>query len=157
MTRLAYYLDKYASELEVDFASKYPGIDPGVLWRSRQWRKLLNLIDHLPRNSFFTAAVANDDEHVEQIIAARERAGSEQGESGPSLSEYDGVLERLDALVDATNQNTAATIAAAGAKAPRIPPQKRPETAFERVAHRRKSAKHQQTVSRMLPKKDPLD
>lgn len=157
MRRLAYYLDKYASELEVDFARVYPGIDPGDLWRRRQWRKLLNLIDHLPRASFFTAAVANDDEHVEQIIAARERAGSEQGESGPSLSEYDGVLERLDALVDATNQNTKATIAAAGAKPPQIPPQQRPETAFERVAHRRKTAKHQQTVSRMLRKKEPLD
>jgi hypothetical protein len=156
MRRLAYYLDRYASELEVDFASKFPGMDLGELWRTRQWRKLLNLIDHLPRNSFFTAAVANDDEHVEQIIAARERAGSEEA-SGPSLSEYDGVLERLDALVDATNQNTAATIAAAGAKAPRIPPQQRPVTAFERVAHRRKSAKHQSVVSRMLRKKEPLD
>lgn len=155
MRRLAYYLDKYASELEVDFIQRYPGEDVGRLWRSRRWRRLLNLIDHLPRTSFYYAAVANDEEHVEQIVAARE--GHPQEDSGPSLTEYDGTAERLDRIADLMQQNTAATIAAAGAKPPMFQPQARPTTAFEKVAHRRKAAKHQQLTSRLVRRKDPLD
>ena len=122
----------------------------GELWRKRKWRKLLNFIDHLPRNSFFMQAVSLDDEHVEMILASRQFA--EQEPSGPSMAIFSPEVERLDGIRNDLQANTIATLAAAGAKKlPRFTPRPVPETAFDRVAHRRRSAKHQQLVKRLLP------
>ena len=124
-------------------------MDLGELWGARKWRKLLNLIDQLPGNTRLAEAISNDEEHVEAIIAAREHSDS-SGPSGPPLSEYNPMVERLDRLIDAVGQNTAATIAAAGAKPPTIPPQPRPTTAFDTVKHRRRLAQHDALTARLL-------
>lgn len=154
LRRLTYYLSRYASQIEVDFSREYNGIDLGELWRSRKWRKLLNHIDRLPRASLFYSAVADDEEHVAMILEAEERNPDlKKVGSAPHLSDYTPVVERLDILIDHVDGVMGAVVAGAGGKPPRLVPRPRPETAYERVAHRRRSAQQQQIASRMLGKR----
>jgi hypothetical protein len=73
----------------------------------------------------------------------------------PPLAEYDGTNERLDELIDAVRSLVTVTIAANSkrGKAPKMQPRQRPVTAFERVNHRRRSARHQQLASRILARR----
>jgi len=142
-------LSRYRDELEADFAEQYPGHDLTELWRSRQWRKLLNLIDQLRQPSRYHEAIADDDEHVAMILEAKERSKTE-AEAGPRLRDFSPEVDAMLRVVDAVNANTSAVIAAAGGKPRRVEPQPRPTTAFERVAHRRRSAKHQSLTARAL-------
>jgi hypothetical protein len=117
---------------------------------------LLNLIDNLRRPSRFHEAISLDEEHLELIEAARERLGSDAPiPNGPVLSEYGPVEERLDALIDAVNQNTATTIAAAGGKPPSVQLRPRPETALERVRHQRRMAAHVALTARLMRRTRP--
>lgn len=146
-------LSRYRDELEADFAEQYPSNDLTELWRSRQWRKLLNLIDQLRQPSRYHEAIANDDEHVAMILEAKERSKTED-EAGPRLRDFTSELDALLRAVDAINSNTMAVIAAGGGTPKRVEPQARPTTAFERVAYRRRSAKHQSLVARALRKQE---
>jgi hypothetical protein len=116
------------------------------LWRSRRWRYLLNLIDHLPRDSYFVEALLNDDEFAEQLLnmpdapVARER-----------LSEWSPLREGLARVEDAVHQLQAAVIAAAGVKPPKVETAVRPITAADRVRHRRRRQEHESLVARVLP------
>ena len=47
--RLAELLSRYGESIEADLALK--GWDLTELWRARRWRFVLNLVDHLPRDS----------------------------------------------------------------------------------------------------------
>lgn len=48
------------------------------MWRARRFRRLLNLIDHLPRNTYYSQAVMNDPEHMAMLDRVKE-----QGDPGP--------------------------------------------------------------------------
>lgn len=65
--------------MEADFAHFYPSEDVGELWRSRRWRRLLNLIDKLPRNTHYHQAVLADPEHLAMLDRARKG-----GDAGPA-------------------------------------------------------------------------
>jgi hypothetical protein len=65
--------------LEADFAHFYPNEDVGTLWRSRRWRRLLNLIDKLPRNTHYHQAVLADPEHLAMLDRVRAK-----GDPGPA-------------------------------------------------------------------------
>lgn len=97
-----------------------------MLWRSRRWRFLLNLIDHLPTNSAFGEAIAQDDELAEQ----REPAASR----GPSISEWSTDVALLSDLVDvALLIRTEMWTLAGQKKTPPYRPMPRPSTAAERA------------------------
>lgn len=127
------------------------------MWRSGQWRTLLNLIDHMPRASFTRQAFAEDDEHVSAIIDAMERTG-DRPDNAPSIAEYDGTAERLDEVIDTLKSLLTVFIASnqeKGKKAPQFPQRPRPTSSFERLQHQRRMAQHRKTVARVKGMKRP--
>lgn len=99
--RLAYLIDRYHDDLELDV----PDLRP--LWQARRWRYLLNVIDHLPRTSWYARAVATDEEAA-KVIAKRyagEKAPEAPGEHRvpfehwtPEVEQLTGVINELRAL-----------------------------------------------------------
>lgn len=123
----------------------------GALWRSRRWRRLLDLIDQLPAASRFAEAVASDPEHMEQIVAHQEANPETRGPKGPRLSEYTLTVERLDTLIDEIRQLTAAVIVVNGGNAPKFQPQPRPGSVeVAEIKHRRRLAQHEELTRRLL-------
>ena len=76
--------------------------------------------------------MANDDELVESM------PDTPATDNGPRLSEYTLQVSRLDQMIDMLGALVSVTLQAAGGKAPRIRPPKRPETAFTRLEHKRR-------------------
>lgn len=157
--RLTYLLDHYGAELTYDLQGRLQR-DLGELWRARRWRTLLHLIDRLPRDSWFNAAVSGDEEHAKMIaesMAAREDGDGE--DSGPPLQGWSEEIERLTQIYDAVRGVQYAIIAVnSQGNTPEAPkPTKRPTTALEKALERQKyasrKARHDSLVSRMLPHK----
>jgi hypothetical protein len=107
---------------------------------------LLNLIDHLPRNSFFVAALAGDDE------LAKTMPNFGDGDPVQSLAEWSPEKEALAAIFDRLGTLIQATIAAGGGKPPALAPFPRPETAFQRAKEDTAQQRHQDLVRRLLPR-----
>jgi hypothetical protein len=141
--RLCFMLSRYFEEIEADLS--FRGIDLGELWRSRQWRRLGNLIDHLPMNCFFIEAIAQDDE----LAASMPEVTREHEER---ISQWSPELVALAALVDRLGTLISVGIAAAGGKPPDIPSYPRPVTAFQRAAERTTRETHERFVERLLPR-----
>lgn len=161
--RLAYLCDRYRSALVADLRRIYD-IDLGEYWRARRWQTLLDLIDHLPQNTWFAAAVGDDVEHAElmaKAIAERRAAGEdEEGPKGPGLQnwspEVDLMTKILDVLKNIAYINImAASKGKANQQSPK--PEPRPQTALARETKqsdfRRRQAKHKDLVAQMLPHK----
>jgi hypothetical protein len=121
--RLTYVLGKYASQLEADFAREYPNYSVGALWRSRRWRFLLNLIDHLPQNTWYHAAVSTDVDHAMMLLRAQDEAkrrGDTPPPSGPSMASWSPEVDVGHKILDATKEVAYAVAKSQGAnvKAP---------------------------------------
>lgn len=101
--------------------------------RSRRWRRLLNLIDRLPVDSHYAAALAQDDELLE--LAMAEHPGPMPTRS-PSTTEFTPVVELLAAVYDAIRVQTATLLAVNGNKPEQPKPWPRPETARDRQRKR---------------------
>lgn len=124
----------------------------GELWRTRQWRKLLNLIDHLPGHSLYAEAVAQDDEAAERYLDA---AGGGAHAYRPRLSDWTPEVAALGQVVDRLANVFGAIVAGNGQPPPRLPPFPRPEVAADRAVRRRQLDRHQQNVKAMLPDRQP--
>lgn len=139
----------------------YPGIDPGALWRSRQWRKLLNLIDYLPQNTWYQAALSLDPEHAEMVIAAQEKAKKtgepDPGPRSPSLSIWSPEVDMLAKVVDGVNGVAYAVAKSNGGKADVPKPTPRPSNAMEVARLRKRNREHEKMKSRLLPKTDTTE
>lgn len=157
--RLAFLVGRYRRQLEVDLRVVYRE-DLTTLWSSRRWRALLNLIDHLPRNTYYSEAVANDEEHAKALAEAAEaRRGETEGEDpGPPMHLWDQNAAMTAELIDAVHGLTFTVAAANGAKNLKPPnPYTRPKTAIDKMkrqvyaANRQKQ--HEALVARLLPHK----
>lgn len=162
--RLAYLVDHYRSALVYDLRTHVNGADLGELWRERRWQTLLDIIDHLPGHSWYSAAVAEDKEHARlmaEAIAARKNEDGEEEEKpkGPRINTWTPELAMLTSLTDAVRRVEWAVFASqAGQKAGEAPkPLPRPQTALELeiklAEHRLREARHKSLVARMLPHK----
>lgn len=142
-------MDRYAAELEADFQSEY-GLEFGKLWRARRIRRMLSLIDQLPPATRFSNAVANDEEHVERLLASGVQPSS--APSGPSLREWTPEVALLTDISDQLQGVVVAILAAAGAgaNAGKVKPRARPTTAFDTVKHRQAVARHEALVRRVI-------
>lgn len=156
--RLVYLIDRYSDEIEYDLRV-LADEDLGTLWRTRRWRYLLNLVDHLPSNCWYTAAVSNDEEHARMMaeaMAEQERAPDAE-DSGPPVQFWDQHAAMLADLIDATRAIPQALVAANGGKPKEMPPYPRPKTALERArklaAFESRKARHEKLVQRVLPHK----
>lgn len=106
----------------------------------------MNLIDHLPRDSYFVEALLSDDDFGEQMLDMPEPSSHSE-----RLSEWSSLREGLARVEDALHHVSASVIAAAGAKPPTIDPAVRPITAIERARRRRRVREHEALVARVLP------
>jgi len=132
----------------------YPGTDPYTLWRTRAWRKLLNLIDHLPQNTWYHAAVSMDVEHAMMVLEAQERAerlGQPGPPKGPGLQTWSPEVAELVGLRDDVRNQTAVIVKSNGGNAREPKPLPRPATANETARLRKRMRDHDILRRRMLP------
>lgn len=156
--RLAYLVDRYRSALVYDLRTL--GVDLGELWRQRRWRTLLDLIDHLPPHSWYSAAVSGDVEHAEMIaesLAARAEEG-EQTNEGPSLQSWTPEVAAITRLTDEVRRLHYIIPAVQGDKGVKPPePLPRPHTpleaAIKRASFNKRMAQHKALAARLLPHK----
>lgn len=148
--RLGYLMGRYAAAVEADFARTYPGVDPWALWQSRRWRRLLNLIDHLPSGSAYAAATTTDEEYVEMLAAA----GVRRSTGPPPAEGWTAEIAMLALLVDHM-QVVANTIVSAnlkeGATAPKFVAHPRPRSAWDAVEREQRQVKHRRVVALFAP------
>lgn len=139
--------------MEVDLQERY-NLDLATEWASRRWRRLLNLIDHLPRNSHYAEAVVNDEEMAE-LQAADIDPSEKPKEQPPPLREWSIEAELLARIADRVGVEVDATIASAGGKPIRMGPVMRPETAIDRkvreARERNRIKIHESLVAQLLP------
>lgn len=139
--------------------SRRGSLDLATEWRSRRWRRLLNIIDHLPRNSHFVQASLDDEELAWAVVPELERRRAAEGSaSRPEplpLAEYSPEVDATYHLTDRVGFLIDAVVASSGGTPPRITPIERPETAFDRVRktvrYEIRLAAHRSLVSRLLP------
>lgn len=148
MRRLAHLVTRYGRAIERDLQRVYQ-LDLGTEWRARRWRKLLNMIDGLPRASAFVEALTSDEQWAAAVLA------NPPAETPPSrrMADWSAELEMLTNLYDAMRENTRAVVASVGGKPGKVQPAPRPTTALERARTQHRLRKHRSVVARMLPHK----
>lgn len=129
-------------------------LDLATEWRSRRWRRLLNVIDRLPRDSAYVEALANDEELAEQMLR---RDRGEEKKAKRRLSDWSPTVEVLTAILDRLGELTQAVAALGGAKPRKVPRAPYPVTAFDRVRNRNRSERHRSLVSRVLRREPPSE
>lgn len=103
---------------------------------------LLNVIEHLPRHSYFIEAYADDDEVAEAV-------GTSQGPRVERLSDWTPEREALAELVDRMGSLISVLMQVNGNKAPAIPAFPRPHLAAHRLAERETRALHDRLHERL--------
>lgn len=129
------------------------GVDLAREWRSRRWRRLLNLIDHLPAHSAYAEALAADEDLAVAVLAHPQPDGA----TGPRVSEWTSERAALAEISDKLSTLIAATIAAAGSRPPKLIPSPRPRVAADQVRERQRAAAHLSLVERVLPDRAQAD
>lgn len=114
------------------------------MWRSRRWRKLLNIIDQLPRNSHYVEAQLDDDDLAAQLATLPE------GQPVRRISEWTPELETLAAVADRLVDVLNVLLKVNGGNATELRPQPRPTTALSRVRAHQRQIKHESLVARVL-------
>jgi hypothetical protein len=125
-------------------------LDLATEWRSRRWRRLLNIIDHLPRTSAYREAVADDDDLARHLL---KHSPPDPGRPQRRMSDWSPEVEMLTAVLDRLGELVQAVAAVGGAKPKKVQPAPRPVTAYERVRRNRRAERHRSLVSRVLPHK----
>ena len=120
------------------------------------------MIDHLPRNSWYSQAVANDEEHAQMLADAQAALpkSDETEDTGTPMVGYSYEREAIEILINEFRQFNA-NYAAVNSKegTPRVQPKfmTGPRTALQRAVagaeRARKKAKHEALVARVLPRK----
>ncbi len=127
-------------------------LDLATEWRRRRWRRLLNIIDQLPRESRLFEARINDDESV-ALAMENEAAAGERGPAEPvrRMADWSAQVELLTIAVNRLGELIQAVGMLGGAKPRPLPMAPHPTTAFERVRRRKLAKQHKSLVSRLLP------
>lgn len=160
--RLAYLVDNYRAPIAYDL-QVFAQQDLGALWRARRWTLMLDILDRLPGHSWYSATVSMDEEHAKMmadaLTARAEKTGESTDSRGPSLTTWTPEVAMGANVVDAVRSVAHAVVAVqSGKNAPEPPkPMPRPKTPLESAMklaeHRRKKAKHESLVARLLPHK----
>lgn len=146
-------MKRYAAAIEVDICQRYPGHDLRYLWQTRQWRLLINLIEHLPYDSHLREAQLNDPWYVQALVEAKaEQAGVEAPARGVPVSEWSQEVAILSQLGSDVRALTAVVQSALGAKA-RPKPYDGPITVVGKAERASRQEKHESLANRMLAKR----
>ncbi len=130
-------------------------LDLATEWRSRRWRRLLNVIDNLPRDSRYFEARVNDEQMVEQILAVEDKTAAGNAQPTRRMADWSAQVELLTAILNRLSEVAQGIAALGGAKPRQVPPAPMPTTAFEIVRARMRTRKHEALVSRLLPQRKP--
>jgi hypothetical protein len=120
------------------------------MWKSRRWRKLLNILEHLPRTSAYAQAMATDEELAAEVAKLPE--SDRTAKWSRSYRDYSPEVEMLSALFDRLGELVRVTAAMRGGrgKQPQFAP--RPESAIERVRRRLAQDQHKRLTDRLIRK-----
>lgn len=146
--RLTHLLERFGEAIEADLFER--GFDLAVLWRRRRFRFLLNIIRHLPRNSHYADAVANDEDLV---LAQWDQIAQQNGKqaTGPRVSEHGYVEELLADICDRLGGVISALQSVNGIKPKPIKPLSRPRTAVDRIKARKARESRLALVEKLTP------
>ena len=125
----------------------------GHLWRTRQWRRLLNLIENLPAASKYQEAISKDEEYLRAVVQAN---GGQlpKSKSAPPLSEWTLPVSYLAILIDEIRALKAITIKVNSdpkkTSSPRVEQMERPATAWQAISFNERLRKHHRLTDRLL-------
>lgn len=147
--RLAHAMDRYSNQLEADFPRHYPGVGPADMWRARRWRALLNLLDHLPQNTHYQHALANDPEHAKRVA---EYQANHQGEkkTAPPWHVWSPELAKLTDIADILKVVSYRVAAANGGHPEKPKFDQRPTSELEKATRAIKWENHEKLASKLL-------
>lgn len=161
--RLVYTIEKWPRAVEADLHMHANGTDLGEMWRTRRWRRLLLLIDHLPGHSYTAAATANDEEHATRLAEylAEHENDDDKEDLGPPIHRWTPEVAAIADLINAVNagfhKNFAAQVGGSSKAGPPPTPYPTPKTAFgrarERARYERRMRQHESLARRLLPHK----
>lgn len=138
LQRLLWMVNTFSRALEVDL-QRLDGLSLRDLWQNREWRRLLNHIDHLPANTWSQSQMMDHPEHAARLaesIAARRLKGDLPEKPKPGMVGWSPEVDALTTLTDAVNSVRHAVIAvnAEKGKSPKPPEfMPRPETEVARL------------------------
>lgn len=107
----------------------------------------MNLIDHLPRNSAYVEAQADDEELAALLLTLPESAQAPR----ERFSEWSPEKDTLVAILDRLQALTAAVVASGGGKPGTFRPAERPEAAIQRLRRDQRRQRHRDLVARWKP------
>jgi len=146
--RLAGLLSQYGGAIEYDLQT-ICGVDLADLWRQRRWRKLLSLIDQLPRASRFMEALAADEDLARLYL---EHADDDEPPPGERWSDWTPERDGLARVEDAIQLLTRTVAAVGGAKnSSPFKPAARPRSAMDDVRDVDRRGRHLSLVQRLTP------
>lgn len=124
-------------------------------FRARRWRRLLNLIDGIPQNSHFHAAMIADEELARLTLDAPD--GDEEQPDGLPMHVFSPEVEALAAVYDRLGNLTSllhSVHSRKGTTPLRLARYPRPVSASQRLRSERRVVKHRSLVARVIKKKN---
>lgn len=143
IARLFELCDRYGEAIAADLA--FAGWDLVELVEQGRWAWALNLIEHLPRASYYAQAVLLDEEYAEVV------AGLPQGKPEMPIHQWTPELEAMAAIVDRLAEVANAVIASAGGKPGRVERYPRPVTAIDKARNRKAREAVNAMASKLWP------
>lgn len=113
---------------------------------------MLDLIDRLPRNTYYWQTVTQDPEHAEMLVEAQERAEHDgKTSSGPPMSLWSAEIEALTSIEDKIASLIYVTRAIGGDKQVQPPkPHPRPRSLIDSIKTKRRAKRHRSLADRLL-------
>lgn len=115
-------------------------------WQGRRWRRLLELLDGLPRTSHVHEAMVEDEELAELVLRTDK---GDPVKAKRRMSEFSVEAELLSYAVDRLGELIQAQASGRGARRRPVEPMPRPVTALARIRERRDKQHHKFTVARV--------
>lgn len=150
--RLMRLLDKreYREAIETDLHEIH-GLDLVEEFRSRRWRRLLNFVQRIRRNSHFGQVMALDEELAKLIL---EHEDERKDLVVRSMTEFSVEAELLSVVADRLGELLQVQVGKGGGKARAVKPQPRPKTALAKLRERREMKHVDFTFDRLFGRVD---
>lgn len=114
---------------------------------------MLELIDRLPRDTYYWQVITQDPEHAEMLVQAQERAEREgkKMSAAPPMSTWSAEVEALTTISDKISVLSYTLRAVNGDKQAQQPkPSLRPETKLASIKARHRQEQHVKLADRLL-------
>jgi len=123
------------------------------LWRTRQWDRLLALIERLPAKSHFHSAILTDEDYLHDALSRQPKHTDDDdpGYDRVGLTRWTPEVRVLADLVDELRALRATVVAVAGGPAKEPSRYDRPRTALDKVRFNLSRERHEKLVNRILP------